>query len=66
MTNREKLLKTNIYDLIMTIRERLPFNCPIDAVGGIPPITDCRKINLQQFKTCSECIQKWLNEEATT
>lgn len=63
MTNREKILKTNIYDLMMAIHERLPFNCPIDVVGGIPPITDCREINLQQFKTCSDCIQAWLNEE---
>lgn len=65
MTNRERYItKRDEYDLMMTIHERSPFNCPIDLVGGIPPSTDCREINLQQFKTCSDCIQRWLNEEA--
>ena len=66
MTNREKyFLKRDEYDLMMTIHERVPFDCPIDVVGGIPPITDCREINLQEFKTCSSCCQNWLNEGAT-
>lgn len=65
MTNREKYKeKRDAYDMMMTIHERVPFDCPIDVVGGIPPFTDCREINLQKFKTCSDCVQKWLNQEA--
>lgn len=61
MTNREKILKTNIYDLMMTIAKR---SCPLAIVTGkngfeIVEWLDCTE-------DCAECVQKWLNEEATT
>ena len=59
MTNREKILKTNIYDLMMTITKR---GCPLAIVTGkygpeVEEWQDC-------IEDCAKCIQKWLNEEA--
>lgn len=61
MTNREKILKTNIYDLMRTIAKS---GCPLAIITGkygpeVEEWQDCTEV-------CAECIQKWLNEEATT
>ena len=60
MTNREKLLNTNIYDLLLLINSQIPYkslNCVIDYIEG--KNRDC----IESGK-CSECIQQYLNEES--
>lgn len=59
MTNREKLLKYNEYDILVSIQnyflENSNCNCILETLTSeyIP----CRS-------TCKECIQKWLNSDA--
>lgn len=57
MTNREKLTKTNIYDLLCRINSQTPCFCIIQALGdeNKPDICDDK---------CDKCIESWLNEEA--
>ena len=62
MTNREKILRTNLYDLMMTI-QRSSMCCPIEVMGDKPPNADCEKGLLRLYQ-CPECIQEWLNAEA--
>lgn len=60
MTNREKLLDTNIYDLLVHINSNIPYkslNCIIDYIEN--KNRDC----IESGK-CSECIQQYLNEES--
>lgn len=60
MTNREKYItKRDEYDLMMAIKEKA-LRCPIIAVGGSTPKIYCDWYGYN----CSECIQKWLNQEA--
>lgn len=61
MTNREKILKTNIYDLMMTIKANIEHghHCPIKAVSGQYEYSRCLKHNY----VCGQCAQAWLNEE---
>ncbi len=65
MTNREKILKTNIYDLMMTIRHNGHKFCPIEIIGAAKPKCLPSIYGLAQTN-CEKCIQAWLNEEATT
>ena len=57
MTNREKLIQTNIYDLLCRINSQMPCFCIIQALGdeNKPDICDDK---------CDKCIESWLNEEA--
>ena len=62
MTNREKLIQTNFYDMLCNMNKAMTgFNC--DCVmaalteGEKTYGTDCGS-------KCGECIAKWLNEEA--
>lgn len=66
MTNRQKLIETNIYDLLCNINKAITgFNCDcvMEAVTGSKirnnPLCDafCND-------TCGQCIQNWLDEEA--
>lgn len=71
MTNREKLLKTNIYDTMKTMESRLiniadgiEMTCPVYAISGkYPQRQECYYATWSN--ECGECIQKWLNKEAT-
>ena len=60
MTNREKLLNTNIYDLLMAMNK---------TVMQISHYETCILETLEQenigceYFTCDECIQKYLNKE---
>jgi hypothetical protein len=70
MTNREKLLHTNIYDLLCRMQENVknePFDrgllpCVLFYVTGDANIYhcvdyyDCGKID------CNRCIEEWMNE----
>lgn len=60
MTNREKLLNTNIYDLLISmnktiIQESHFETCVLDALEE--KRTDC------EHSLCSECLQEYLNKE---
>ena len=62
MTNREKLIQTNIYDVLCNMNKAITgFQC--DCVmcaltdGEITYRSDC-------CGSCGECIAKWLGEEA--
>ena len=59
MTNREKLTKTNIYDLMMTIQDT---GCPIWIVTGDAP--SCWDNCTEDKEMCGSCVQDWLNREA--
>lgn len=62
MTNRQRLLKTNEYDLLCRIQKCIDkehINCVIDAITG--NIRDCP---IKEYQCdCERCIQDWLNEE---
>lgn len=60
MTNREKLTKTNIYDLMMMIQKT---GCPIWIVMGEAP--PCWDNCVEDEEKCGDCIAQWLGEEAT-
>lgn len=56
MKNYEKILNTNLYDLLVKMNDRLSCEtCIIDLISE-EEITSC---NLE----CEECIQEWLNAE---
>lgn len=65
MTNREELLNTNEYDLLLRIQSymdsRREVSCVIDAVSADGSVWKC--IDGGAGK-CSECIQQWLNTKA--
>lgn len=66
MTNREKLIKTNIYDLLCemqknTGKRELSGLCVLELIIGKE--TACRTDNNFRIN-CRKCIQKWLAEEA--
>lgn len=58
MTNRERLLKTNEYDLLCRVQRYIDYKnralCVIDAITG--HVRYC-------IDDCEKCIQEWLNEE---
>lgn len=60
MTNRQKLIETNIYDLMCEINKNLKeghryCECIMQALNV--------RCKCKAYK-CSKCIEKWLNEEA--
>lgn len=60
MTNREKLLNTNIYDLLVSmnktvIQKSYYETCVLETLEKTH--IDC------EYFTCEECIQKYLNKE---
>ena len=62
MTNREKLIKTNIYDLLCEMNKAITgfkCDCVMQALTG-------GRIEYSAFcsDSCGECIAKWLSEEA--
>lgn len=62
MTNRDKLLETNEYDLLVKIQEAMVGGCCciIDAISG--QCYPC-KTDRTLPDDCKDCIQKWLNEK---
>lgn len=60
MTNREKLLNTNIYDLLLAINKRIikrshAETCVLEALEDTHIV--CGNI------TCDKCIQRYLNKK---
>lgn len=64
MNNRQRLLSTNIYDVLMQMNDNLnPFSgnpCVLECLCGDNVDVPALCINYRQ---CEECIQNWLNEE---
>ncbi len=62
MKNRQKLLKTNEYDVLLQMNKYLVNQCVdlciIDLLEN--KTTDC-PVNV---KDCEDCISQWLNKEA--
>ena len=56
MKNREKILNTNLYDLLLKMNDRLGCETCIIALISEEEITSCSV-------ECEECIQEWLNAE---
>lgn len=64
MTNREKLIKTNIYDLLCTIQKALiEDGCEISGLCVIEDI-ERKPRTCPDGITCGMCIANWLNQEA--
>ena len=60
MTNREKLLNTNIYDLLLAINKQIigrsyAETCVLEALENTHIV--CNNT------TCDRCIQRYLNKE---
>lgn len=60
MTNREKLLNTNIYDLLALMNKTIILEshyetCVLECIEQKP--IECT------YDLCEDCIQKYLNEE---
>lgn len=61
MTNRKWLRDMSQYDMLMFMNKCLTeetryFECIMDALGE-------RKLGVECYCKCDECIAKWLNEE---
>lgn len=61
MKNRERLLKTNEYDLLLRIQRYMDSwgdgeMCVLEPIMMKNVLNNCNKC-------CSKCIQKWLNDE---
>lgn len=61
MTNREKLSKTNIFDLLCRIDKGIKqkATCVIETLDKHNACERC-----ELGKNCGKCIAEWLNEEA--
>ena len=63
MTNREKLTKTNIYDLLYTLNDNMLDMFAFCVMEILPGKYD--ECPYQGDKhSCGECIARWLGEEA--
>lgn len=61
MTNREKLLQTNLYDLLCRMQKN-GSDCVIEQIAGTPQGERCEKHESGWVTNCRECIAAWLNE----
>lgn len=69
MTNREKLLNTNIYDLLMEMNNFIITDCNSCVLEALEqkridcPCYSCEKRIARPCYSCENCIQKYLNKE---
>lgn len=64
-TNREKILKTNLYDFLLSINNPYENACIIENIDG-SYIYDKDKYRCWQTaspKDCAECVERYLNKE---
>lgn len=62
MTNRLKLINTNMYDLLLKINDKIKQKdrkCILDMIEDLP-------MECPSEKTCQECIQEYLNQKIQT
>lgn len=65
MKNRDKLLNTCIYDILVYMANNSGI-CPLQAVGGISREAKIIRCYKYVHDGCEECVQSWLNEEVST
>lgn len=64
MTNREKyILRRNEYDMLMDIQREISYGQKCVVVAITRKTWACTNYQKQDKKVCSQCIQRWLNEE---
>lgn len=74
MTNRDYILKTCPYDLLMKLNDSIKFNheylCLMEYLRGeyIYGVGECEEIRCRfsddrKDTDCDKCLQRWLNEE---
>lgn len=63
MTNREKLLHTNIYDLLCRMQKN-GSDCVIEQITGTPQDERCEKHESGWVVDCRSCIAAFLNERS--
>lgn len=65
MTNRQKLIETNIYDLLCNINKNLAEVNPNGAciMKALNANYNYKCEYILEYN-CGDCIQNWLNEEA--
>lgn len=72
MTNREKLLHTNLYDLLCRMNESIKWKkmqdnhdirfCIMDVLDDVGQ-TLCNGVQMSNRDSCGECIERYLNKE---
>lgn len=60
MTNRERLNRTNMYDILLTISNNCDL-CVIHIIGGIP--ANRKMVRCVNYESCAECLANWMNEK---
>lgn len=63
MTNREKLLHTNLYDLLCRMEENAENHPECDACV-IELLGVDRESYCKMYVNCNNCIAEWLNERS--
>ena len=69
MTNRQRLNKSNMYDILEKSNRQLrceacDFHCLIEFIRGERQyVDDKRCFTVTNVHDCGACISKWLNEE---
>lgn len=70
MTWRQKLLHTNIYDLLCRMQKNADdqhyesFPCVVGMITGEYPIWRCAEFMSGTHAECEKCIAAFMNEEA--
>lgn len=64
-TNREKILKTNLYDFLLSINNPYENACIIENITGenIYDENEYRCWQTAYPKDCAECVERFLNKE---
>lgn len=61
MTNRQRIINTSPYDLILQINQGLePDECVLQVLHGAPK--ELRPCPRPDDYPCEQCIQDWLNK----
>ena len=69
MTNREHILQTDVYDVLMMMsrnldsmnEHRITPNCIVEQIAGESQRFRCVQ-NYNALQGCESCLQAWLNE----
>lgn len=64
MTNRDKINRTCIYDLLIDMTQRTS-QCVLLLVSDMSLEGKCSRCRRYNYGECEHCIQDWLNEEVT-
>ncbi len=60
MTNRDKLSKMSIFDLLIDMTQ-----CVLLLVSDMSLEDKCNRCRKYRYGDCDRCIQEWLNKEVT-